>query len=128
METEKPEQQTSEVPSGAVLTIDSSIADPPPKLDTPETVEHTQTPGAHMTPQKLMGLLKTMVNEEQITPEQARTMRRQFGVTQSYFTGKKISPEKKKHKKAIAQASRVKNRYNESTKGVSRQRGRSSDS
>lgn len=119
METEKQEETP-----GATLAIDSSIANPPPTIEAPEP---KQTPGAHMTPEKLMGLVKKMVDSEQITPEQARTMRRQFGITQSYFTGKKVSREEKNKKKKIADASKRKNRYNESTKGVSRQRGRGSD-
>lgn len=114
------------IPEGAVLSIDSSIADPPPTLDAPQEVEQKQTPGTFMTPEKLMGLLKKMVETEQVTPEQARTMRQQFGISQAYFTGKKVSREEKKKKKAIATASKRANRYNESSKGVSRQRGRQS--
>jgi hypothetical protein len=123
METEKLQE---EIP-GATLAIDSSIADALPVIDAPEVEQPKQTPGAHMTPEKLMGLLRKMVNSEQMTKEQARQMRRQFGITQSYFTGKKVSREEKKKKKAIATASKRANRYNESSKGVSRQRGRGAD-
>ncbi len=118
-----PEQPKEETAQGATLAIDSSIADPPPAI-TPE--EPKQTPGAFMTPDKLMGLLKKMVDTEQVSPEQARSMRRQFGITNNYFTKPKVSREEKKKKKAIATASKRANRYNESTKGVSRQRGRQS--
>lgn len=119
MESEK--QETPVVPEGAVLAIDSSVADPPPAIEAPEP---KQTPGAFISPEKMMGLLKKMVDTEQMTAEQARTMRRQFGITQSYFTGAKISREEKKAKKKIADASRRTNRYNASTKGQKRSHGR----
>lgn len=119
---ETPKVETPVVPEGAILAIDSSIADPPPKLDPPAEPEHKH--GPRMTPEKMMGLLKKMVDTEQMTPEQARQMRKQFGISQAYFTGVKISKEDKKKKKAIADASRKANRYNGSTKGAKRSHGR----
>lgn len=116
--------ETPAVPEGTVLAIDSSVADSLPTIDPPEQAK--QTPGAFMTSGKLMGMLKKMVDSQQMTQEQAQTMRRQFGISQSYFTGKKVSREEKNKKKAITKASKRANRYNESTKGVSRQRGRQS--
>lgn len=113
---------TTAIPEGAILAIDSSVADPLPVIDPPE--QPKQTPGAHMTPEKLMEMLKVMVDTEQLTPEQAQTMRRQFGITQSYFTGSKTSRADKKKKKAIAENSRKANRYNGSTKGQKRSHGR----
>ena len=118
------EKETTPVPEGAVLALDSSIADPPPKLDPPKDKEFVPTPGAFMTPDKFMGILKKMVDSEQISPKQAKQMRQQFGVKQSYFTGTKIDPVKNKEKKAVAQSSRVANRYNGSSKGQKRSHGR----
>lgn len=118
---ETPKVETPVVPEGAVLAIDSSIADALPTIEAPEP---KQTPGAHMTPQKLMKMLKKMVDSEQLTPEQARTMRKQFGISQAYFTGKHITVEEKKKKKEIVTASKRANRYNGSTKGQKRSHGR----
>lgn len=118
MESEKPQEQ---IPEGATLAIDSSIADPPPTIDPPAA---KPTNGAHMTPKKLMALLKNMVDSEQMTKEQARAMRKQFGLSQAYFTGKHITRDEKKKKQAIVDASRKANRYNGSTKGQKHSHGR----
>lgn len=119
----------SPMPEGATLNISSNEVELPPDfVDEQDLVEASSTerpqfksaPGAFMTPEKFMKALKHMVDTDQLTPEQARQMRTQFGVTQAYFTGKKVSREHKNAKKKIATESRRKNRVNGSTKGQKR--------
>lgn len=115
-------EQPEALPEGAVLSIDSSIADPPPTIDAPE--EKAPTPGAFMTPEKFLGILRKMVATEQMTLEQARQMRKQMGITQSYFTGTKITDEERRERRHRVKASRRINRHNGSGKGQKRNHGR----
>lgn len=121
--TEVPDTELT-VP-GATLVLDSNTeANFSEQFsDTTKEQKFTPTPGAFMTPQKLMKLLKNMVDTDQVTPHQARQMRQQFGISQAYFTGKKVSREEKNAKKRTADASRRENRYNESAKGQKRNNG-----
>lgn len=115
--------ETPNVSEDGTLTLDSSIVDVLAPIETAAEEPRKQTPGAFMTAQKLMTMIKKMVDSEQITRQQARDMRRKFGISQAYFTGKKVLREKKTILKKITDNSKRINRHNGSTKGQTFQRG-----
>lgn len=114
--------ETPNVSEDGILTLDSSVDDVLAPVNTTEE-PRKQVPGAFMTAKKLMKMIKQMVVSETLTRHQARDMRRNFGISQAYFTGKKVSREKKNILKKIADNSKRINRHNDSTKGQTFQRG-----
>lgn len=87
------------------LSLDSSIADPPPTLEAPKVA-----PKVNFTPEKLMGMLRQMVDDGNIDRHQAAEMRRKFGISTGYFTKKKVSDEERKKKRKAAKVARRFNR------------------
>jgi hypothetical protein len=85
--------------------------------------EHHEIPRKKINAEQFLTMIRGMLIDEKITLRQARELRRQFGISNSYFTKKKVSVTKKKRKRAIAAMSRRKNRYNCSTKGHKRNNG-----
>lgn len=65
----------------------------------------------------LMDILRGMLAEGKITASQAKQLRTRFGITQSFFTGKRFDKEKARRKRKIAKASRRRNRYPGATRG-----------
>lgn len=85
--------------------------------------EHHEIPHKKITPEQFMSMIRGMLIDEKISLQQARELRRSFGIANSYFTKRKVSNAKKKRKRAMAKASRRKNRHNNSMKGHKRNSG-----
>jgi hypothetical protein len=113
-DTSKVVEFADEIP-GATLVLDSSEFEP---VD----LQAPPVPGKKipMTKDAILAFISQMVGSGEITTHQAADIRRRFGIAGSVFTKKKVSREKKNRRKKIAQTSRVKNRYNNSTKGQTR--------
>ena len=84
---------------------------------------HHEIPRKTINPEQFLTMLRGMLIDEKISLRQARELRRQFGITNAYFTKKKVSNEQKKRKRAMAAMSRKRNRHNGSTKGQKRNSG-----
>ncbi len=105
---------------GAILNLDTKDVEP---IEMPKAPEVEPTNPLTMTKESFLAILREMLSTDQITPRQALEMRQRFGITSSYFTKKKPDVAKKRRKRKIANASRVFNRYNNSTKGQKREQG-----
>ena len=90
--------------------------------DTPISQPNVR-PNIKVTPEILMSGIRDMISSGKITQQQSLELRRQFGITNNYFTKKHISKEKKKHKQQISAASRRRNRLNACSKGQKRNNG-----
>lgn len=108
------------LPEGAELVLNTDdFVDEATTLPEPKK----QAPGAFLSVEKFLGLLRHMVVTEQITKRQAREMRQKFGITNNYFTKPKVDAVKKAKRKAIANASRLRNLDTACTKGQKRHHG-----
>lgn len=85
--------------------------------------EHHEIPRKKINAEQFLTMIRGMLIDEKITLRQARELRRQFGISNAYFTKKKVSAAKKKRRRVMAKASRRKNRHNNSMKGHKRNSG-----